>query len=54
MAEGWTEKLCGPPPYFCDKAKWPCKKDRSLDAVVMSDWAAIGTNETEMAQHLVE
>ena len=29
MPPGWTEDLCGPPVYYCDDKKWPCKTTRS-------------------------
>jgi hypothetical protein len=43
------EKLCGPPVLYCDPVKYPCKVKRSDQAVKIADWAAISTDEEEIA-----
>ena len=52
-APGFNETLCGPPVIYCDAVKYPCRSERSIDAIKVVDWASISTDEVEIAAQLV-
>lgn len=53
-ATGYDTDRCGPPVSYCNATKYPCRTQRSANAVKIDGWASIDQDEDVVAQNLME